>query len=53
MSQASGLTSITIKTCQLPTGVDTDFLLIDLREIEEYEQYHIKEVNNLILSNQK
>lgn len=31
MSQASGLTSITIKTEQLPTGVETDFLLIDFR----------------------
>lgn len=45
-SQTSNLTSITIKTEQLPTGVDTDFLLIDLREPEDYEQYHIRESLN-------
>jgi len=42
----SGLTSITIKTEQLPTGVDTDFLLIDLRDPEDYEKFHIKEAIN-------
>lgn len=31
-SQTSGLTHITIKTEQLPVGVETDFLLLDLRE---------------------
>jgi len=30
----------------LPVGVDTDFVLIDLREPEEYEQFHIKEAIN-------
>lgn len=42
-SQISNLTSITIKTEQLPVGIETDFLLLDMREPEEYEQYHIKE----------
>jgi hypothetical protein len=28
----SNLTSVTIKTEQLPVGIDTDFLLIDLRD---------------------
>lgn len=37
---------MTIKTEQLPVGVDTDFLLIDLREPEEYEQFHIREALN-------
>ena len=27
-------------------GVETDFVLIDLREPDEYEQYHIKEALN-------
>lgn len=45
-SQVSNLTSITIKTEQLPTGIQTDFLLIDLREPEEYEKYHIREALN-------
>lgn len=36
-SQISGLTHITIKTEQLPVGVETDFLLLDLREPEEFE----------------
>ena len=31
-SQTSNLTSITIKTEQLPVGIETDFLLIDFRE---------------------
>lgn len=42
MSQTSNLTSITIKTEQLPVGVDTEFLLLDMRDPEEYEQYHIR-----------
>lgn len=42
-SQVSNLTSITIKTEQLPVGVETDFLLLDMRDSDEYEQYHIKE----------
>ncbi len=46
VSQTSGLTSITIKTCQLPVGVDTDFLLIDLREPEDYAKFHIREAIN-------
>lgn len=41
-SQTSNLTSITIKTEQLPVGIETDFLLLDLRETEEYEDYHIR-----------
>ena len=41
-SQTSNLTSITIKTEQLPVGIETDFLLVDLREPEEFEQFHIK-----------
>jgi centrosomal protein CEP41 len=45
-SQTSNLTSITIKTTQLPEGVATDFLLLDLREPEEYEDYHIREALN-------
>lgn len=46
VSQASGYTSVTIKTEQLPVGIETDFLLIDLREPDEYEKYHIKEALN-------
>jgi centrosomal protein CEP41 len=46
LSQTSNLTSITIKTEQLPVGIDTEFLLLDLREPDEYEQYHIKEAVN-------
>jgi centrosomal protein CEP41 len=42
-SQTSNLTSITIQTAQLPTGLQTDFLLIDLRDPDQYEEYHIKE----------
>ena len=42
-SQTSNLTSITIKTEQLPVGIETDFLLIDLREPDEYEDFHIRE----------
>jgi centrosomal protein CEP41 len=42
----SNLTSVTIKTEQLPVGVDTDFLLIDLRDPEDYENYHIREALN-------
>jgi centrosomal protein CEP41 len=45
-SQASNLTSITIQTTQLPTGLETDFLLIDLREPGDYDEYHIKEALN-------
>jgi hypothetical protein len=33
-SQVSNLTSITIKTEQLPVGLETDFLLIDLRDTD-------------------
>ena len=35
-SQTSNLTSITIKTEQLPVGIETDFLLLDLRDQDEY-----------------
>ena len=42
-SQISNLTSITIKTEQLPIGIETDFLLIDMREPEDYERFHIRE----------
>lgn len=45
-SQVSGFTSVTIKTEQLPVGIETDFLLIDLREPEDYDKFHIKEALN-------
>lgn len=45
-SQHSNFTSVTIRTEQLPTGIDTDFLLVDLREPEDYEEFHIKEALN-------
>ena len=37
---------MTIKTEQLPVGLETDCLIIDFREPDEYEKYHIREALN-------
>lgn len=43
---SSTFTSVTIKTSQLPANLDTEFLLLDLRDPEEYEEFHIREALN-------
>jgi len=45
-SEASKFSSITSATEQLKLGDNSEFLLLDLREPEDYELYHIKESIN-------
>ena len=37
------MTNMTVKTTQLPMNLDTEFLLLDMREPEDYEDFHIRE----------
>lgn len=43
MSQQSGITAVTYATDMLGDLSEIDFLILDLREQNEYESYHIKE----------